>query len=85
MKDEWVQTGNMVLVFQEIRLNFEIFLSVLHISKLINPWKWLNIQSFCGPLIIKEGIILRILWSLNELDDKLALLTRVATRGTYYH
>ena len=37
MKDEWVQTGNMVLVFQEIRLNFEIFLSVLHISKLINP------------------------------------------------
>ena len=36
MEHEWVQIDNMV-VLQLIQLNFEIFLSVQHKSKLINP------------------------------------------------
>ena len=35
----------------------------------------------CALLIFKECIILRISWSLNETDDKLALVTGAVTRG----
>ena len=41
-----------------------------------------DISSYlCALLIFKECIILRISWSLNEIDDKLALVTGVVTRG----
>ena len=35
----------------------------------------------CALLIFKECITLRISWSLNEIDDKLALVIGVVTRG----
>ena len=35
----------------------------------------------CTLLIFKEFIILRISWSLNEIDGKLVLVTGVVTRG----
>ena len=35
----------------------------------------------CALLIFNECIILRISWSLNEIDDKLALVIAVVTKG----
>ena len=42
----------------------------------------IDISSFLSALSIFKGcMILRISWSLNEIDDKLALVTGVVTRG----
>ena len=42
----------------------------------------IDISSYpCALLVFKECIILRISWSLNEIDDKLALVNRIVTRG----
>ena len=41
----------------------------------------IDISSYrCALLIFKEWLILRIPWSFNEIDDKLALVTGVVTR-----
>ena len=42
----------------------------------------IDISSYpCALLIFKERIMLRISWSLTEINDKLALVTGLVTRG----